>query len=599
MPAFPAVGTFLAKTDTNPIVTQFVGLEFLNGQFSLSDVGSGYLGVSLSPGTGGNAQVANVASLSALDDTGIINHSEVLVDTLLQRFQLDKSSTATVDGITVVATLSGTGRWLRILSPVPQWTNQSSWTQDSVLGNDENPGTPLSPLQTTAEFTRRVRVAKYSSSFTPYTLQLLNDVSVLNDSFQWSPQIQSTTGTLSTPLDTGVNSTLLTIRGTKTVIGAGVVTAAGTTISVTGNTKTTLGRLAGAYSVGDVIEFTSGAASGLRIYINEVTGGGLTGGFDPWNLGGTAAAVAAHTPVAGDTFNVVSLSKFGPQLNGILGVQGARIDLIDLTLPGPGGAGTGCDDYTIMDYVLRLQGVLSNIVISADYGGRIRWGTGVSGAGPTLANGSCMINSPTALFPTGKVWTIERGSIVLNTVTTANIVAIDVLNDEGRIAATGVDMAQGCFRRSGSGPTGVSNAGAGPTFGRLNQCRCWDYPTTVPANPFEGGAGDPGAALICRRTSQMQVRWLVGTSAHAGTSGMNIAEGSQVLLQDQAANPSTATGAASDLIIDAGAAIPSINPANGLPVAGAAITTWAGLAGAPYGGNAHNLVNGTRFINAA
>ena len=53
---------------------------------------------------------------------------------------------------------------------------------------------------------------------------------------------------------------------------------------------------------------------------------------------------------------------------------------------------------------------------------------------------------------------------------------------------------------------------------------------------------------------------------------------------------------AQDLSIDGGAVIPTIDPVTGLPVAGAALTTWAALFSVAPGsflGRAMNLANGT------
>jgi hypothetical protein len=521
----------------------------------------------ISPPVEGQA-VANIASLTALNDLSEADNTSRFVNTLLQSFILSKTSVLVVDGITVVATLSGVGRWLRVLTPVPRWTNQTAWVRNFATGNDENPGTAALPLKTTAEFTRRLRTAKYSSTFAPYTLDLQDNVDSANDSFQWAPQLESSNGIISAPLDSGVSQTLLTIGGVKTVLGAGAI--AGAAISLVGNVKSTITRAAGVFANDDIIEFTSGPSIGLRVYISEAAG--VVGGINPWNLNGTV-------PVAGNTFNVISLTKFGPQIGGIMAASGARIDVSNVELPGVAGGGVG--DYEVTGFVLRFLNVLSRIKVSGGLGARVRWSGGVTSP--------CMIAPPVA-----EVWTVERGTAVLQFLTTRNIVAIDVLGIGGKMTASRCEIQGGCFRRGGAGATGVSLSNV-DTGLRIDRCRVFDVLAIVPANPLEGGAGDVGACLIMKRGGTAQVRNLVGTSANAGTTGIDISEGSKCLLQDQVGLPSTATGALQDLRIDGGAAIPSIAAGTGLPVAGAAITAWAVLDGAPYGGSAFNLVNGTCF----
>jgi hypothetical protein len=523
--------------------------------------------VQLAEDASSGPDVANIAALSALNDVAELNGAIRRVVTLLQSFMLDRASTATIDGITVVATLSGVGRWHRILSHVPQWTNQSAWERNFATGNDENPGTVLLPLKTCAEFTRRVRVAKYSSSFTPYVLHIQDDVDVANDSFQWNPSLFSTTGTLSSALDTGIGTTLLTITGNKTVVDTGSLT--GAVVSLTGNAKSTITRAAGVFAVGDIVEFTSGPSIGTRVYI---TSAGATGGINPWNLNST-------TPAPGDTFNVVTLTRFGPQLSGYMSISGARVEVSQCEFP---GATFGTGDYEIQGYVLRLLNCLSRISIGAGIGARVRYSSGVT--------------TPCAIIRTSlSFFAVERGFVALQFFTSVNVVW-DLFTDPGRLTVSRSEIQNGCFRQGGIGSVPSQDAGC---FLRVDRARVFDVPTTVAGNPLEGGTGDVGAALIMKRGAIALVRNLVGSSVNAGTSGVDISGGARVYNQGTPA--STVGGALQELVMDAGAIIPSIDPVTGLPVTGAAtspITTWAMLAAAPYSGNAMNLVNGTKFVAA-
>src|SRR5690242_19776786 len=68
--------------------------------------------------------VANIAALAPLtygDGTGIY------VRTVRDYFVYRAASTATVDGITVAAHASGTGRWERLNIPHPSWAQQAAW----------------------------------------------------------------------------------------------------------------------------------------------------------------------------------------------------------------------------------------------------------------------------------------------------------------------------------------------------------------------------------------------------------------------------------------------------------------------------------------
>lgn len=106
---------------------------------------------------GGGTTVQTLAALSALDDGSLAEGANVAVASVRDVFELDKSSTLTVDGITVVATSSGTGRWLRREFPSLAWANQATWHVNATTGDDENGGdTAGTALATWGEYARRV-----------------------------------------------------------------------------------------------------------------------------------------------------------------------------------------------------------------------------------------------------------------------------------------------------------------------------------------------------------------------------------------------------------------------------------------------------------
>jgi hypothetical protein len=106
--------------------------------------------------------VANIAALSALSIVGLSTGSLAVVQTLSALWYLDTASTATTDGITVVAT-SGAGRWFRGPSMETEVAQaQTAWFIDPVAGNDENTGlTSPTALKTKAERYRRLGGREY------------------------------------------------------------------------------------------------------------------------------------------------------------------------------------------------------------------------------------------------------------------------------------------------------------------------------------------------------------------------------------------------------------------------------------------------------
>ncbi len=249
-------------------------------------------------------RVATVAALALLDTTLEDDGTSRFVTTKLQAYRLDKASTETVNGITVVATLSGTGRWVRLSTPVPHWTAQTTWYQDAVAGDDENSGaTSLLPVKTFREICCRLR----RQSATTYTFNCLN----------------ATTASLSTDYvrfdgdyDTAVIAANHTnvIVGVRTTLATGTFTASSATVVGT-NTQASVTAVAGPWTaqLGRHIVVTSGAATGgvavilkdlgadaarVSEFINETTG------------------VLTAFPAPGDTFAIVGESSWLAPLNG-------------------------------------------------------------------------------------------------------------------------------------------------------------------------------------------------------------------------------------------------------------------------------------------
>jgi len=197
---------------------------------------------------------ANIAELSAIDDTQIVDGSKSFVLTIRDSFTIDKTDTTSViDGITVAPTLSGVGRWIRDLKPATSWGHQENWYVNAITGNDENSGGAGEQLKTFAEFRRRVE---------PNAVYVDMNIQIETDLPATDPVGIATTGSYKS----------VTITGTRTDVYTGTVSA------WTGRTGTNgdLVRDAG-WTVSDhikrFIRFTSGAANGRGAWILQDMGG--------------------------------------------------------------------------------------------------------------------------------------------------------------------------------------------------------------------------------------------------------------------------------------------------------------------------------------
>ncbi len=98
--------------------------------------------------------VTNIAALALVDDSTMVNGNGVHVGTLDCTWTLAVGSTATVDGITCIASLRG-NRWMRSVVPSTKWQLQAQWRISEATGDDENTGLPGSPIYSWAELQRR------------------------------------------------------------------------------------------------------------------------------------------------------------------------------------------------------------------------------------------------------------------------------------------------------------------------------------------------------------------------------------------------------------------------------------------------------------
>lgn len=97
----------------------------------------------------------SVANVATLQLLAASSPSMVWVESLRCYWHRYAGSTATPDGITVVPAIGG-GNWERMLETTSKsWLYQVTWYITSATGDDENPGTQAMPLRTAAELARR------------------------------------------------------------------------------------------------------------------------------------------------------------------------------------------------------------------------------------------------------------------------------------------------------------------------------------------------------------------------------------------------------------------------------------------------------------
>jgi len=99
--------------------------------------------------------LASASRLVDLDATTFVDGTFIYVRSVGDIFILKRPSAETVDNITTVNALGG-GQWLRIGDPNPSFLFQDEWHVNVATGNDENPGSELSPLLTWSEWERRL-----------------------------------------------------------------------------------------------------------------------------------------------------------------------------------------------------------------------------------------------------------------------------------------------------------------------------------------------------------------------------------------------------------------------------------------------------------
>ena len=250
--------------------------------------------------------VANITLLGAIGDAALQDGSLAYTSSILAYWKLIKSSTRTADGITVVSTLSGSGRWVRQILPEPSYWTQAAWYVNPSTGNDENDGkTAGTALATLSEICRRVSAIPYINVGVTVTITgtvPATDNEIVSPMFGPSGS-WTYSGTLPTSAETlGNASTTITVPGTLSVNAVSSSTTVAATGAVSGASLTAngvgaLGTISANGAISGASVAVTGASSGATLAAN---GTGTTGTVSATGAI-TGNSVSATTSVAGAT----------------------------------------------------------------------------------------------------------------------------------------------------------------------------------------------------------------------------------------------------------------------------------------------------------
>lgn len=242
--------------------------------------------------------VANRAAATALDTSVLSLGQQVYVTGRPAYYEL-AASTATSDNIDILATDSSVLRWLRVKTPMLQYTTQAVWEVDYTNGNDEADGLTFgSAIKTRQEWFARTQ-GQMAVTSTVITMNLHGTVWPTTDRFHYALSQANRNG----------NTSLFIINGERTVSRAGTCTAASTDpVNTAGGESATITDLAAAAlwaaDVGKLIV----AANGAFAWVLKDLGAGVTGvaRVTPWS---TAAGGNVAAPPNGTAYSVVTLTK--------------------------------------------------------------------------------------------------------------------------------------------------------------------------------------------------------------------------------------------------------------------------------------------------
>jgi len=238
--------------------------------------------------------VANTTALGTVDDASLNDGSVVSMLSVKNLWFLDKTSALSIDGITVIATNSGTGRWVRMIQSNTAWRYQTGWHINQATGNDENDGsTAGTALASHEEFQRRV-----ADEDQPLSVNM-----VVTFDANYVGDIENTVSVMQVaPYGS------ITYQGSRTVVYSGSVT--GTNPWVTGTTAGDLTdsavpvSFAASGALNQLCILTSGANSGTAAWLTLESAPKTVRHSGFWN----ETFFSINEPSIGDTYDVVELT---------------------------------------------------------------------------------------------------------------------------------------------------------------------------------------------------------------------------------------------------------------------------------------------------
>ncbi len=496
----------------------------------------------------GAVVATSIAALAAIGGNDVGNGATVFVESNKSQWILDTGSTQTPDGITCVA--APTGRWLRNVTFVhPFWTSQTNWDLDAVTGNDESSGLANSghPVKTVAEICRRIAVAKTGSTYTVNWTAAGAPPST--DIYTWAPLLDGT------PSNNAFGGAILRLKGVAVaaVTSAFTATAASTITGVqsaTSQARVTDNSVTWSAQIGNIIQITSGAASGALMTVMADLGGGIARVSDPF----TRAGVATAMPSPGDTYviNTFPSLNVAPSTNGA-GKTGVEITVEDMKIPAATGA-------------ITAQGIYHFI------GCRIEV-TIQSGNRAHIAND---------FFGCGHVMPSFANAVIAQTASTFQWFGGAVING---IVTTGLGGRMN-FRNSFQASRAIftANQPAGFGMGVRQATGFFDAPAGAPAIQCKGPVNIFSAAIA-------GATGLYGYNPLAPIA-LNVSEGGEFFMFS---GQTPTISAVQEIALEgATTAIPELVAGGAVPAA-SALTTWAELLAAPFSGFAMSYKTGSKF----
>ena len=522
--------------------------------------------------------VANLAALAALNGLEYPSGQVVNVQTLRSAgyFTLDKNSTATPDGILVVAALNSGGNWVRQQNIGRSWLYQVQWYVDPAAGNDENTGaTNVTALRTVAELSRRLQLLIQG---TAYTIDLLGNIPS-TDRMNWTPTFVGPAPAVTVFSQRGT----ITFRGVQTVSRAGTLTAA-TQTTTSAQASATDGATVWTADIGKLLVMTGGAQAGETCWIAADLGAG-TARVSSWV---TSAGTAVGVVPALSTYNIVNLTTWACEMTFLAPNDGCLVTFQDIEVVPPANAA-----FYLIFGGASFRPIRSKFNPSANISGPF------GSTSSYVIRSSCFTSSNgTAASPrsmqlsgtTNPAFIISAGCLVLNyeieVLTGAQYRPADTLHQGTRVQ----------LANSGSGAVIAGYASFSGNCGFFDWDRNAaalgrDAAISVEGNGFVGISG-----------------FVFGTTAAASTYGVRVEAGGQMLVASQTSTGPlaaiTVAGSAAAIRFDdpgigaaVGTAIPPLTGGAVTPAA-SALTSWANWAAAPFNSYVMSYRTGARiYIN--